>query len=53
MKITRVGVDIGKNTFHACAVTRQGEIVWRKVFKRVTWIDQLTKLVGPEADIGM
>ena len=53
MKITRVGVDIGKNTFHACGVTRQGEVVWRKVFKRATWIDQLTQLVGPEVDIGM
>lgn len=53
MKITRVGVDIGKNCFHACGVTRQGEVVWRKVFKRVTWIDQLTKLVGPDVDIGM
>ena len=34
MKIKRVGVDIGKNMFHACAVDRQGHVVWRKALKR-------------------
>ncbi len=53
LKINRIGVDIGKNSFHACAVTRQGDVVWRKVLKRQTWIDQLIELVGPDVDIGM
>ena len=34
MKITRVGIDLGKSTFHVCATDRSGKEVLEKVFTR-------------------
>ena len=53
MKITRVGVDIGKNMFHLCAVNQAGKIVWRKALKRHQWIDYLIRETGNDVQIGM
>lgn len=53
MKIMRVGVDIGKQTFHVCAVTDRGELVWRKMLKRGSWLAQLTRAIGVGAEVGM
>ena len=27
MKITRIGIDLGKSTFHVCATDRSGKVV--------------------------
>ena len=34
MKITRIGIDLGKSTFHLCATDRSGKKVLEKVFTR-------------------
>ena len=34
MKITRIGIDLGKSTFHVCATDRSGKVVLEKVFTR-------------------
>ena len=34
MKITRIGIDLGKSTFHVCATDRSGKVVIEKVFTR-------------------
>ena len=34
MKITRIGIDLGKSTFHVCATNRSGKVVLEKVFTR-------------------
>ena len=33
-KITRMGIDLGKNTFHVCAMDRAGHVVMTKRFTR-------------------
>ena len=33
-KITRMGIDLGKNTFHVCAMDRRGRVVLEKRFTR-------------------
>ena len=33
-KITRMGIDLGKNTFHLCAMDRRGRVVMAKQFRR-------------------
>ena len=33
-KITRMGIDLGKNTFHVCAMDRSGRVVLEKRFTR-------------------
>ena len=33
-KITRMGIDLGKNTFHVCAMDRTGHVVMTKRFTR-------------------
>ena len=33
-KITRMGIDLGKNTFHVCAMDRAGRVVLEKRFTR-------------------
>ena len=33
-KITRMGIDLGKNTFHVCAMDRMGRVVLEKRFTR-------------------
>lgn len=33
-KITRMGIDLGKNTFHLCAMDRRGRVVMTKQFRR-------------------
>ena len=33
-KITRMGIDLGKNTFHVCAMDRAGHVVLEKRFTR-------------------
>lgn len=53
MKITRIGVDIGKNVFHLCAVNQAGKIVWRKVLKRHQWIEYLERETDTDVEIGM
>lgn len=53
MKITRIGVDIGKNVFHLCAVNQAGKVVWRKVQKRHQWIAFLEREVGTDVEIAM
>lgn len=53
MKIMRVGVDIGKQAFHVCAVTDRGVPVWRKALKRADWLEQLFKVVPVGAEVGM
>ena len=35
-KITRMGIDLGKNTFHVCAMDRAGRVVLEKSMIR-TW----------------
>lgn len=47
MKINRIGVDIGKNWFHLCAVARNGEVLWRKKLKREQWIATVCDLTEP------
>ena len=34
MKITRIGIDLGKSTFHVCATDKSGRVVLEKVFTR-------------------
>ena len=34
MKITRIGIDLGKSAFHVCATDRSGKVVLAKVFTR-------------------
>lgn len=53
MKITRVGVDIGKNMFHLCAVNQAGKIVWRKALKRHQWLEHLESETDSGITIGM
>lgn len=53
MKITRVGVDIGKNVFHLCAVNQAGKVVWRKMLKRDQWLDYLVRETSTDTEIGM
>ncbi len=53
MKITRVGVDIGKNSFHLCAVNRAGRVVWRKAMNRTQWLSHLQKQLEPGTEVGM
>lgn len=53
MKINRIGVDIGKNCFHLCAVARNGSVLWRKVLKRDRWIQIVCDEVPVDATIGM
>ena len=33
-KITRMGIDLGKNTFHVCAMERTGRVVLEKQLTR-------------------
>lgn len=33
-KITRMGIDLGKNHFHVCAMDRTGRVVFQKQFTR-------------------
>ena len=33
-KIIRMGIDLGKNTFHVCAMDRTGHVVMTKRFTR-------------------
>ena len=33
-EITRIGIDLGKSTFHVCAVDRHGQVVVEKKFTR-------------------
>ena len=33
-KISRMGIDLGKNTFHVCAMDRAGHVVLEKRFTR-------------------
>ena len=33
-KITRIGIDLGKSTFHVCGVDRHGQVVVEKKFTR-------------------
>ena len=33
-KITRMGIDLGKNTFHVCAMDRAGHVVLERRFTR-------------------
>lgn len=53
MNIMRVGGDIGKQTFHVCAVTDRGEPVWRKALNRTHWLEQLTRAVGIGVEVSM
>ena len=52
-KIAVLGIDLGKNTFHAIALDKRGEIVFRRKFTRTaleTWVANLPPcLVGMEA----
>jgi transposase len=54
--IAVVGIDIGKNTFHAVALDKRGAIVLRRKFSRSqleTWIVNLPPcLFGMEASVG-
>ena len=34
IKITRMGIDLGKNTFHLCAMDRSGRVVLENRFTR-------------------
>ena len=53
MKITRIGIDLGKSIFHVCAVDRSGEVVVEKKFTRRAlerfMAEQSPCLVGVEA----
>lgn len=53
MQITRVGVDIAKNTFHVHAVDRHDQPQWRGQYKRNRWLEALCKRVPAGAEIGM
>ncbi len=53
MKITRVGVDVGKNVFHLCAVNQAGKIIWRKALKRDQWIGFIERETDKSVAIGM
>lgn len=53
MKITRVGVDIGKNVFHLCAVNQAGKVIWRKALKRHQWIAFIEQETDKSVMIGM
>lgn len=53
MKITRVGVDIGKNIFHLCAVNQAGKVIWRKALKRSLWIAYIERETDKSVIIGM
>ena len=33
-KTTRIGIDLGKSTFHVCGVERHGQVVVEKKFTR-------------------
>src|SRR5699024_6651362 len=53
MKITRVGVDIAKNTFYVHGVDRHEQPQWRGQYKRGRWLDALCKRVPAGSEIGM
>ena len=53
MKVTRVGVDIGKNSFHLCAVNRAGRVIWRKAIKRTQWLAHLELELDQGTEVGM
>ena len=43
-KITRMGIDLGKNTFHVCAMDRAGRVVLEKPLHRPDTSVQLNLL---------
>ncbi len=53
MKITRIGVDIGKNVFHLCAVNQAGKVILRKVLKREKWIAYVEQEIDRSVVVGM
>lgn len=53
MNITRVGVDIAKNSFHLCAMTSHGKVVWRKALRRGQWLSTLQQQAAEGIEIGM
>jgi transposase len=53
MKIIRVGVDLAKSVFHLHGVSRGERSVWRKRVKRNQWLDVLSQVLEPGAEVGM
>lgn len=53
MRITRVGVDIGKYWFHLGAVARDGNVLWRKVLNGTDGYRVYATKSPVDATIGM
>lgn len=55
-KIAVIGIDLGKNTFHAIGLDKRGKIIFKRKFTRTaldTWFANLPPcLVGMEACVG-
>ena len=53
MKINRVGVDIGKQYFHVCGVSQNGQVMWREALRRSKWLKALKEHVPAGTAIGL
>ncbi len=51
--ISRVGVDIAKNSFFIHAVDSNEKTVWKGEYRRKNWIQSIVKRVSTEAVIGI
>ncbi|HHD7495638.1 TPA: hypothetical protein ACOVJJ_004341 [Klebsiella oxytoca] len=49
--LSRMGIDVGKNTFHVVGMDDKGNILIRRCFTRVKLIEYLARL--PQTTIGM
>lgn len=53
MKITRIGVDLGKSFFHVHAVDRKDRLQWQAKLKRDSWLEALCERLVPGGEVGM
>ena len=51
--ISRIGIDIAKNSFFIHAVGSDEEAIWKGEYRRKNWIQAIIKRVPIEAVIGI
>lgn len=52
-KVNRIGVDLGKNKIHLCAVDKKGRVLKKLVVSREKFLPSVFKLAEPGTVIGM